>query len=289
MGGDYYLKTPGFYKPCGNSKAGICETYDALQFINQDKAYPCGEGWDWIYKQLRVEFRVDESDGFKEIERSLGTAHAEVKKKQAVRSFLKAETLIDKEEGNHWGILAALKSVVSWIIGIIGAGATWLLKTITTYLITLILPLVQALLLFVIVVVLPILLPFSGFKPAFLFSIFASMFAIQFVSVIIAVISIIDNALLSIYAANSGSDNAFMQAVHIAGSGKGLEFFLINLLILIFYLIAIKIWFGFMMQFGGEATKHISQSMDGVKDIGITGSGISNITKGAGKLKEWLS
>ena len=172
-----------------------------------------------------------------------------------MRAFLVAEKVVDEEEASGFSFVAAIKASISWVVGLVGAGATALLKIITTYLITLIIPLVQAMLLFVIVVLLPIILPLSAFKIEYLFSIFAAMFAIQFVTVIIAIISIIDNSLLMLYSAGSGSDNGLMQAVHIAGSGGGLEFFLINLLILMFYLIAIKVWFGLMMEFGGAIYK----------------------------------
>ncbi|WP_428087260.1 hypothetical protein [Candidatus Thioglobus sp.] len=106
------------------------------------------------------------------------------------------------------------------------------------------------------------------------------MFAIQFVTVIIAVISIIDNSLLALYSAGSGSGNDFMQAVHIAGSGGGLEFFLINLLILLFYLIAIKVWFGFMMEFGGKVMKVIGDGMTSVGDMGLGMAGAGRLTQG---------
>ena len=281
-GGDYYLKNAGFYRPCTSatkeSEKSICETHSELQFMHKDKAYSCYSGWVWIYPQLKKEFNIDEA--FKDKEIQVGTIAVKRLKKQAVRSFLVAEKVIDKEEGNGYGIVAALKSVVSWVVGLGGAFFVTLLKEITTLLITLVLPLTQAMLLFVIVVLLPIALPLSAFRIGYLFTIFATMFGIQFVTVIIAVISIIDNSLLMLYSAGSGSDNGFMQAVHIAGSGAGLEFFLINLLILLFYIIAIKLWFGLMAEFGGKTMKAIESSMIGVGDMGLSGPGISGATKG---------
>ena len=93
------------------------------------------------------------------------------------------------------------------------------------------------------------------------------MFVIYFVTVILAVIGLVDNALLSLLAANSPSDNAFSQALHIAGNGGGLEFFIINLLILFFYLIAIKLWFGFMEKFGDQMMKSIRDNGTGMNDM----------------------
>ena len=283
VGGSYYMQNNGFYLPCRNSKEGACKTYSGLRFMLQNESYACAAGWDWLYPQLKQEFNIDKM--FTDKTKAPGSAGSESLKKQAVRSFLKAEQISDEEEGNGYGIVAALKSVVGWVVGMLGAGATALLKLITTYLIILIIPLVQALLLFVIVVILPIILPFSAFKVEYLISIFASMFAIQFVTVIVAIISIIDNSLLTLYSAGSGSDNGFMQAVHIAGSKQGFEFFLINLLILFFYLIAIKIWFGFMVSFGSQAKDEISS----VKDMGISSTGVSGAKSAAKKFKEFAS
>ena len=281
-GGDYYLENAGFYRPCTSatkeSEKSICDTHSELQFIHKNKPYSCLAGWDWLYPQLTKEFNIDEI--FPLIELGGVGGGSKTLKKHVVRSFLSAEKVVDEEEASGFSFVAAIKASISWVVGLVGAGATALLKIITTYLITLIIPLVQAMLLFVIVVLLPIILPLSAFKIEYLFSIFAAMFAIQFVTVIIAVISIIDNSLLALYSAGSGSGNDFMQAVHIAGSGGGLEFFLINLLILLFYLIAIKVWFGLMMEFGGQFTKAIGQEVAGVGDMGLGASGMSGISKG---------
>ena len=277
-GGDYYLENAGFYRPCTSatkeSEKSICDTHSELQFIHKNKPYSCLAGWDWLYPQLTKEFNIDEI--FPLIELGGVGGGSKTLKKHVVRSFLSAEKVVDEEEASGFSFVAAIKASISWVVGLVGAGATALLKIITTYLITLIIPLVQAMLLFVIVVLLPIILPLSAFKIEYLFTIFATMFGIQFVTVIIAIISIIDNSLLMLYSAGSGSDNGFMQAVHIAGSGAGLEFFLINLLILLFYIIAIKLWFGLMVEFGTKGM----DALTSVDDMGLTAPGMSGAKTG---------
>ena len=181
------------------------------------------------------------------------------------------------------GLCSRTKICESWVVGIVGAGLTTLLKIITTYLITIILPMIQALLLFVIIILLPVLLAFSAFKLDYVIGIFVAMFAISFVTVIIAVISIVDNSLLALMASNAPpGSGGFMQAVHIAGNGDGLEFFLINLLILFFYLIAIKLWFSFIVEFGGKVMNNIGDNMTSVAPLdNFAGKG-NNALKGFG-------
>jgi hypothetical protein len=266
VGGSYYLKTKGFYKSCPTNN---CQPKDVaypggITYLQNNKStlLECKVVWDnYLQPSLFTEFNLD-----KEYKINSPKLINPI-----IQSYLEGEKTVDKEEGRDWGFIAAIKEVIGWLMGVIGGGIIAFVKSITTYLITIIIPLLQSFLLFVIVVFLPILLPFSATDPKYLMGILITMFAISFVEVLINIMKVFDNAMLSFMAIPAGNNaNAFEQAVYLAGNGQGLEFFLVNLLVLFMYVIVIKLWFEMMSEFGGKTMKFIGREIDSVDDMGIT-------------------
>lgn len=271
VGGKYYLKTEGFYKPC--PVGGKCQ---------KDPVYPAGitteftgieVSCDWLWntngglkKNLIKEFKLDSSNSDEWIDNQL---RHRLKNKTGIR-IQKDQAIKDIEEGSSWFSFNTIATIIKQALAVIGAWITEFFLEITTTAIIAFLPLGQAITLMFFVIILPIIMLVSAIRIDVFIRFLVYYFAISFLTVIWAIIAFIDNNIMNILASNTGegpgsgvAETASQIVSHLTLTGS-----LISIATTYLYYQGTTKWLTLMSMAGSQGALEASSAMNEVSSSG---------------------
>jgi hypothetical protein len=277
VGGQYYLQTEGFYKPCpigiGNQCDKAPKTPAGFYAEINGADVSCEDLWSTnggLRKNLIKEFKLETSNSDYWINNQLrhrlkNNAGIEIQKDQAVKNL---------EEGG-WFSLNSLAIIIKQAIAIIGAWLTEFFLEIVTTAIVAFLPFGQAIALAFFVIILPIAMMLSALRIDVFIGFLMYYFGISFLTVIWAVVAFIDNNIMNILAGKEGqgvgsgvAETAAQIVAHTTLSGS-----LISIATTFLYYQATKKWLNIMTMIGASGMKEANQAMD---EVGSSGSKVGD-------------
>jgi hypothetical protein len=272
VGGQYYLQTEGFYKPCpigiGNQCDKAPKTPAGFYAEINGADVSCEDLWSTnggLRKNLIKEFKLESSNSDDWINNQLrhrlkNNSGIGIQKDQAVKNL---------EEGG-WFSLNSLATIIKQAIAIIGAWMTEFFLEIVTTAIVAFLPFGQAIALAFFVIILPIAMILSALRVDVFIWFLMYYFGISFLTIIWAIVAFIDNNIMNILAGKEGQgagsgivETAAQIVAHTTLSGS-----LISIATTFLYYQATRKWFDIMKMIGGTGMKQAKQAMDEVGSSG---------------------
>jgi hypothetical protein len=272
VGGQYYLQTEGFYKPCpigvGNECDKAPKTPAGFYAQINGADVSCEDLWSTnggLRKNLIKEFKLETSNSDDWINNQLrhrlkNNSGIGIQKDQAVKNL----------EDGGWFSLNSLATIIKQAIAIIGAWITEFFLEIVTTAIVAFLPMGQAIALAFFVILLPISMILSALRIDVFIWFLMYYFGISFLTVIWAIVAFIDNNIMNILAGKDGqgagsgvAETAAQIVSHTTLTGS-----LISIATTFLYYQATNKWFDIMTMIGGTGMKQAKQAMDEVGSSG---------------------
>ncbi len=285
VGGQYYLQTEGFYKPCpigiGNECDKAPKTPAGFYAEINGADVSCEDLWTTnggLRKNLIKEFKLGSSNSDDWINNQL---RHRLNNNQGTELPHLASKISNSDHG--WFSLNSMTTILKEMLALFGAWFSEFVLEIVTTAIVAFLPFGQAIALAFFVIVLPIAMILSALRIDVFIGFLMYYFGISFLTVIWAIVAFIDNNIMSILMGGEGEgpgsgvvESAAQIVAHTTLAGS-----LISIATTFLYYQATKKWLNIMGMIGASGMKEAGQAME---EVGSSGSKVSsNVGRGVEK------